>query len=248
MRFLILGGTTEASALCRAVAGREGFEAVLSLAGRTKNPAPPPISCRVGGFGGIPGLIDYLRDERIDAVIDATHPFAAIMSANASAACKALAVPLAVFTRRPWQPVMGDQWIEVQTIEQAVSSLRQAPCRVFLTVGSLQLSAFAAVPQHYYLIRTIDPPSLDIFPSHRLILARGPFTVEEEIALIQDERIDLLVTKNSGGEATAAKLAAARQAKIPVIMLQRPPAGDAEVIWSVEEALQWLGRHRQTAR
>ena len=245
MRLLILGGTTEASALARAVEGWADLDPILSLAGRTENPVLPPIPYRTGGFGGVDGLKAYLTGEKIDAVIDATHPFAAQMSANAAEACGALNIPLALFTRAAWRPVPGDRWTMAADMAAAARALGGAPRRAFLTIGSLQLAAFASAPQHHYLVRSIDPPDAAIaLPDHRLVLARGPFTVEEETTLMRDEVIDALVTKNSGGKATAAKLAAARALNIEVIMVERPKPPDVPAFESLDAIAAWALAHR----
>src|SRR6266404_549710 len=207
MRLLILGGTTQASALARRIAARQDLDSILSFAGRTRGPVPPPIPFRIGGFGGILGLKTYLIEERIAAVVDATHPFAAQMSQNAAIACYDLAIPLAILTRPAWRQQGGDRWISVADMKAAVRALGETPRRVFLTVGALQLAAFAAAPHHHYLVRTIGHPhGMAALPSHRLFLARGPFSVEDEIALMQEERIEVLVTKNSGGVSNDTKI------------------------------------------
>ena len=245
MRLLILGGTTEASALCTALAGAASIDATLSLAGRTTEPALPAIRTRIGGFGGAAGLAAFLREARIDAVIDATHPFAAQISANAVAACAQAHVPLAVFSRAPWTPGVGHRWVEVTDMPGAVAALGDQPRRIFLTVGRLALVAFAAAPRHHYCIRTIDAvDDLSAFPSRRLIRARGPFSIEDEIALMRAERIDCLVTKNSGGNATRAKLDASRALGLDVIMVARPPASGAQSLTRLDDVLAWIARHR----
>jgi precorrin-6A/cobalt-precorrin-6A reductase len=245
MRLLILGGTTEASALARRIAGRPDLDPVLSLAGRTRSPMSPAIPFRVGGFGGVDGLKAYLIDNDVNAVVDATHPFAAQMSRNAAAACRDLAVPLAVLTRPAWRWQMGDRWTRVDDIEAAVRALGEIPRRVFLTIGGLQLATFALAPQHHYVVRTIDhPETIGSLPSHHLILARGPFRVEDEIALMRNEHVDLLVTKNSGGAATRAKIEAARVMGIEVIMVERPPPEAVPGFDSVEDVLAWVDVHR----
>ncbi len=247
MRLLILGGTTEASALAKAVVGWADLDPILSLAGRTLNPVEPPIPFRTGGFGGVAGLRAYLTDSKIDAVIDATHPFAAQMSSHAVEACQALGVPLAMFTRAAWRAVPGDRWTQVIDMEAATAALGEMPRRVFLTVGGLQLAAFAAAPQHHYLVRTIDPPeAVAGLPDHRLILARGPFAMPDEIALMRDERIDVLVTKNSGGKATAAKLAAARELGIEVVMVERPKSPDILAFEKLDDVMGWILAQRPT--
>ena len=245
MRLLILGGTTEASRLARALADRADVAATLSLAGRTENPIAPPIPFRVGGFGGIEGLRAYLKSERIDAVIDATHPFAAQMSSHAELACRAEGVALAIFTRPGWARQQGDDWTEVERIEEAVTALGQAPRRVFLTQGRLQLAAFREAPQHFYVVRAIDPPeAIAALLRHRLILARGPFKLEDELALMREEQIELLVTKNSGGAATYPKIEAARRLGVKVVMLQRPKSSGAVEVSDLDAVLAWIEAHR----
>jgi precorrin-6A/cobalt-precorrin-6A reductase len=245
LHLLVLGGSSEAMALARALAGRTDVEPILSLAGRTSSPVTPPIPYRVGGFGGIDGLKEFLMAQHVDLVIDATHPFAAQMSAHAVSACGALGVPLAVFTRPAWRPGPGDNWIAVESMAEASRALGAASRRIFLTVGGLQLAAFAAAPHHHYLVRTIEPPeALASLPDHRLVLARGPFKVEDEIALMRDERIDVLVTKNSGGQATEGKLEAARALGLPVIMIERPKAGSVPTFERLDDVLAWIESHR----
>ncbi len=207
LRLLILGGTSEASALARRLADEPGVAPLLSLAGATANPAPAPIPQRVGGFGGAEGLASYLEAERIDAVIDATHPFAQRMSANALAAADATGTPLVVFTRPPWTRQASDRWIEVATMDDAAQALGTERKTVFLTQGRLQLAAFARAPQHRYILRAIDRPAgIEALPECNLILARGPFALDGELKLMRDERVEALVTKNSGGRATYAKI------------------------------------------
>jgi precorrin-6A/cobalt-precorrin-6A reductase len=245
VRILILGGTTQASELARALAGRVDVKPLLSLAGRTQNPAPAPIPCRIGGFGGAEGLATFLRDEKFAVLIDATHPFAARISANAHAASAASGVPLLVFSRPAWAPGEGDCWREVASMDEAVAALGEKPRRVFLTQGRLQLAAFAAAPQHYYLVRAIDEPEvLRLLPRHRFISARGPFALDDERALMRDEKIEILVSKNSGGRATAAKLVAARELNIPVILVARPQGDGATEASRLDEVLAWIEVHR----
>ena len=247
MRILILGGTTEATLLAHALAGNRAFAPILSLAGRTQNPVLPSIPHRIGGFGGIAGLRDHLVAQAIEAVIDATHPFASQMSAHAFAACQLANIPLAVFTRPAWQRQQGDTWLEVDSIAAAVAALGPAPRRVFLTHGRLQLATFAQAPQHFYVVRTIDPPAdIALLPRHRLILARGPFSREEETELMWEANIDVLVTKNSGGSATYGKIAAARSLRVDIVMLNRPRASAAIAFSSLAPVLDWLASH-QTA-
>jgi precorrin-6A/cobalt-precorrin-6A reductase len=245
MRLLILGGTTEGSSLARRIAHRTDLEPVLSFAGRTRSPVPPPIPFRVGGFGGIAGLKAYLVERRVQAVIDATHPFAAQMSRHAADACGELRVPLAVLSRPAWSRQDGDRWIGVADMAAAVRALGEPARTVFLTVGALQLAVFAAAPQHRYIVRTIDPPeAIRSLPRHRLILARGPFSVEDEIALMRTEHVDALVTKNSGGTATEAKIAAARTLGVEVVIVERPAPEAVPVFDTVDGILAWIEAHR----
>lgn len=243
-RVLILGGTTEASALARALVDRADLDAVLSLAGRTETPTRPPIAHRIGGFGGVAGLIEYLKSESISGVIDATHPFAAQMTHNAAQACAALDIPRLLFTRPAWVPVEGDQWQRVDHVDAAIKALGEEPKRVFLTVGRLSLSAFRQADHHFYLVRSIDKPDESEMPRDtKLILARGPFTVEDETQLMRAERIERLVTKNSGGAQTDAKLAAARALQIPVIMVERSALPESHVTYDLQEALAFIEHH-----
>jgi precorrin-6A/cobalt-precorrin-6A reductase len=221
--------------------------AILSLAGATANPAPTPIPQRIGGFGGAEGLAAFLTHERIGAVVDATHPFASRMSANAVAACHATNTPLVVFTRLPWTPEPGDRWIEVATMDDAVAALGAQPRTVFLTQGRLQLAAFTQAPQHRYIVRAIDRPAeIDALPDRKLILARGPFSLADELALMTRERIETLVTKNSGGPATSAKIEAARALEIEVIIVRPPPPPEAETLHDLDAVLAWIAAHRRT--
>lgn len=241
IRALILGGTSEARALAARLAGDARLHAVVSLAGRTSAPLASPLPVRIGGFGGVEGLTRYLVEERIDRVIDATHPFAARISANARAACAALGLPLLVFTRAPWSPAAGDRWIEVADNAGAVAALGEAPRRAFLTIGRLGLADFLCAPQHYYLIRTIDQPSKeDLPPRYELILERGPFTVESELSLMRAAEVDIVVSKNSGGRETYAKIEAARALGLPVAMVTPPRGGEARIVHHIEAAVDFL--------
>ena len=241
LRLLILGGTSEASALARRLADEPGVAPLLSLAGATANPAPAPIPQRVGGFGGAEGLASYLEAERIDAVIDATHPFAQRMSANALAAADATGTPLVVFTRPPWTRQASDRWIEVATMDDAAQALGTERKTVFLTQGRLQLAAFARAPQHRYILRAIDRPAgIEALPECNLILARGPFALDGELKLMRDERVEALVTKNSGGRATYAKIEAARTLGVSVVMVRRPKPPEAETLSDLDAVMAWI--------
>jgi precorrin-6A/cobalt-precorrin-6A reductase len=190
-------------------------------------------------------LAAFLACEHIDAVVDATHPFASRMSANAVAACGATHTLLVVFSRSPWTREAGDRWIDVATIEEAVNAFGSAPRTVFLTQGRLQLAAFARAPQHRYIVRAIDRPAeIDALPDHKLILARGPFSVPDELALMKREGIETLVTKNSGGDATYAKIKAARALGIEVVIVRQPPAPEAEALHDLDSVVAWIAAHR----
>jgi precorrin-6A/cobalt-precorrin-6A reductase len=245
MRILILGGTREASMLAQRLSVDVTVKPILSFAGRTENPVLPPIPFRIGGFGGADGLYDYLMAENIDAVIDATHPFAVRISENARSACRRAHVALVAFTRPAWERLAGDRWIVVDDIDAAVRALGHRPRRVLLTHGRLQLSSFARSPQHTYIVRAIDRPAdIMALPRHRLILARGPFAKGAESQLMRDECIDIVVSKNSGGSSTYAKIEAARDLEIPVVMIRRPQMDCTAGLFEVDAVMVWLGTHR----
>ncbi len=242
MKLLILGGTTEASAMARALADDTRFQAIISLAGRTRHPAPQPVPCRVGGFGGTTGLARYLADHRIDALIDATHPFAAQMTRHAEDAARLTATKLLVVQRPAWRKQPGDHWIGVPDMGSAAAALGPLPRRVLLTIGRQDLAPFAAAPWHRYVLRSVDPPPPNSLPpGTEVIVARGPFAETAEHDLLATRRIEIVVTKNSGGSATQAKLAAARKLGLPVIMVARPPPPSAATVATVTEALAWIG-------
>ncbi len=178
-------------------------------------------------------------------MIDATHPFAQRMSANALAACRVTGTPLVVFTRSPWARQEGDRWIEVATMDDAAEALGTERKTVFLTQGRLQLAAFAEAPQHRYIVRAIDRPAgIDSLPDCKLILARGPFALEDELKLMRDERVEALVTKNSGGSATYAKIEAARALGVSVVMVRRPRPPEAETLFDLDAVMTWIAAHR----
>jgi precorrin-6A/cobalt-precorrin-6A reductase len=240
-RILILGGTAEARQLAGRLAGRAGLDVTLSLAGRTATPAAQPVPVRVGGFGGAQGLANYLAGERIDALIDATHPYANTISANAVAAARRSGVQLIALRRPPWVKVAGDRWVEVSDVGEAVRAIGQTPRRVFVALGRNELTPFTIAPQHYYLIRSVDPvdPPLPL-PHVGYVTGRGPFGEADDRALMIEHRIDAMVAKNSGGTATYGKIAAARSLGIDVIMLRRPPPPDGAAVETIEEAVAWL--------
>jgi precorrin-6A/cobalt-precorrin-6A reductase len=241
MRILILGGTAEARRLASLLAGRADLAVTLSLAGRTASPTPQAVPVRRGGFGAAEGLARYLRDEKIDALIDATHPYAAAISANAASAANSTGIPLLALRRPPWIEVEGDDWIEVANIEAAVTALGETPRRVFLALGRNELQPFAAAPQHAYLIRSVDPvdPPLAV-PDATYIAARGPFTETDDRALLERHKIERIVVKNSGGDQTYGKIAAARALRLPVVMLKRPALPEVPSVTTVEEIVDWL--------
>jgi precorrin-6A/cobalt-precorrin-6A reductase len=246
---LILGGTAEARQLAGRLAPRRDLAVTLSLAGRTAEPAEQPVPVRTGGFGGTDGLAAYLAAQRIDALIDATHPYAAVMSAHAAEAASRGKVRLLALRRQPWTAVMGDRWEEVDTIVDAVLALGPAPRRAFLTVGRRDIAAFAPAPQHSYLIRSVDPidPPLAV-PHATYLTARGPFSEVDDRALMTTHHIDVVVAKNSGGDATYGKIAAARSLGIGVIMLRRPVLPAVAAVETVQDAVAWLDHELATDR
>jgi len=238
---LILGGTTEASALAAAVA-EAGIAATISFAGRVERPRAQPIPSRIGGFGGAAGLAAWIRERRATHVVDATHPFAAVMSRNAVAACAETGTPLIALVRPAWRPGPGDRWTDVPDIAAAVQALAGPPRRVMLAIGRSNVADFAAEPQHFYLLRFVDPPiAPPPLPLNEVVVSRGPFTVEGDAALMRRHRIDLVVSKNAGGAGARAKLDAARALGAPVLMIARPQAPARREAASTAEVMSWLG-------
>jgi precorrin-6A/cobalt-precorrin-6A reductase len=241
MRILILGGTAEASALAQLIAGDNRFQPTFSLAGRTASPATPPIPYRIGGFGGWEGLAAWIKAEGVRAMVDATHPFAVRISANALKAAEAACVPLATLIRPAWTAQEGDQWTVVPSPEAAAAALGASPRTVFLATGRLELPAFAAAPQHAYIARVIDHPGdVALPPRIEYIYDRGPFDAAAEARLLKERRADIVVSKNSGGAATYGKIAAARLLRLPVVMIERPHKAAIHPIASAAEAMGWL--------
>ncbi len=239
---LILAGTMEATALARALAER-GVAGIVSFAGRVERPRRQPLPQRVGGFGGVEGLADWLRAAAVTHVVDATHPFAAQMSRNAVAACAATGIPLIALSRPPWEPVAGDRWTRVPDIAGAVAALDRPARRVMLAVGRMHLADFAPNPQHHYLLRLVDPPAGPLpFPQAEVIVDRGPFDACADRALMERHGTELVVSKNAGGTGAYAKIAAARALGLPVVMIDRPPLPARAEAHDVAAVLDWLGR------
>ncbi|RWB18655.1 MAG: cobalt-precorrin-6A reductase [Mesorhizobium sp.] len=234
-RILILGGTTEARQLAGKLVARTDVTLTLSLAGRTENPVAQDVPTRTGGFGGADGLAAYLRENQIDLLIDATHPYAAQISANATEAAHEAGAPIIALRRPGWEPAEGDRWTLVDSVASAVTALGSAPRHVFLALGRQEVAAYEAAPQHHYLIRSVDPvePRLAV-PDATYLLARGPFREADERALLLEHRIDVVVSKNSGGEATYGKIAAARALRIEVVMIRRPALPDVTSAETIE--------------
>lgn len=245
LRVLLLGGTTEASQIGRALAAA-GVAGVYSYAGRTATPVAQPLPVRVGGFGGIDGLTEYISCERMTHVIDATHPFASQISRNAVDACARTNTPLIAFLREPWQAAPGDKWQHVADVEGAAAALSDHPARIFLAIGRQHLDPFAARPQHFYLLRLVDAPQTALpLPNAEIVLARGPFTVDGDLALLRDHRITHIVARNAGGEGAKAKLEAARALGLPVIMIDRPSLDltnlpERRTAQNVDQIMRWL--------
>jgi precorrin-6A/cobalt-precorrin-6A reductase len=239
VRVLLLGGTAEARRLADRLAGR-GVDVVSSLAGRVATPALPAGAVRIGGFGGPAGLTEWLRTERVDAVIDATHPFAATITAAAAHATTALGLPFVVLRRPGWVAGPGDHWHRVDTLADANALLPALGRRVFLATGRGALAAFAHRDDLWFLLRSVDPPVSPLPANRVIVLDRGPFDVPAETALLRAHRVDVLVTRDSGGDHTAAKLTAARLLALPVVLARRPPLPDGPVVDSEQAAADWL--------
>ena len=240
-RVLLLGGTSEASGIALALA-EAAVSAMFSYAGRTAMPMTQPLPTRVGGFGGVDGLIRYLNTEQITHVIDATHPFAAQMSRHAVLACAKTQTPLIAYERLPWVAEAGDDWRHVPDVEAAVAALPEAAARVFLAIGKQTLAPFAARPQHFYLLRLVDTPKAALpLLKVETLLARGPFTIEGDLALLRAHRITHVVAKNAGGDGARAKLVAARELSVPVILIERPHMPERHIARNVDEVMCWLG-------
>nr|WP_315430874.1 cobalt-precorrin-6A reductase [uncultured Albidiferax sp.] len=241
-RILVLGGTTEASQLARALAAA-GVDAIFSYAGRTEAPIAQPLPTRVGGFGGCMGLLAWLRANRITQVVDATHPFAAQMSSHAIVACGEARIPLLALERPAWVAQAGDAWQNVPDVDAAVAALPAAPAHVFLAIGRQQLAPFARLPQHRYLLRLVDAvPDLPLAHTE-VVLARGPFTEQGDRALMLAHGITHVVAKNAGGSGAEAKLLAARALGLAVVLIDRPVIPKRATVASVAEVMDWIAAH-----
>jgi precorrin-6A/cobalt-precorrin-6A reductase len=241
MRALILGGTGDANQLAEMFV-RERIDAIYSYAGRTQIPLGHALPTRTGGFGGVDGLADFIKRECITHVIDATHPFAAEMSRHAVEACATTRVPLIALERAPWIRATGDNWIEVLDIDAAVAALPEKPTRVFLAIGRQHIAPFAAKPQHAYTLRFVDAPDGVLpLPDAEIIVSRGPFTIEGDRELMRIRGIEFLVARNSGGAGARAKIDAARELGLPVILIARPTLPERPRVESIEDVLAWLG-------
>ncbi|MDQ0994218.1 cobalt-precorrin-6A reductase [Streptomyces sp. V3I7] len=239
---LVLGGTTEARRLAAELAARPGVRVTTSLAGRVTRPGAVDGEVRIGGFGGAEGLACWLRERQVHAVVDATHPFAAGITAGAVRAAAETGLPLVVLRRPGWHAGPGDHWHPVPSLDAAARALPGLGRRVFLSTGRLGLAAFAHLRELHFVVRSVEPPEPPMPPDAQVILARGPFTVADESALLREHRIDVIVTKDSGGEATAAKLTAARRLGLPVVVVRRPPLPDGvTAVADVAGALERLG-------
>lgn len=247
MNILLLGGSSEASALARRLAGDPRFRAVFSLAGRTRMPGPTPLPMRSGGFGGVAGLVRFLAAENVHLVLDATHPFAAVMSANAVRACEETGCRLLAVERPPWTEQPGDRWLRFPTAAAAAAALPPTPARVFSGLGRLELPALEAAPQHHYVVRLIDPPEIPPrLPSFEILLARGPFAVEDDIRLFRERAVTAVLAKNAGGDAAYSKIAAARHLGLPVYLVDRPRIPPRPAASSADEAWAMLAAHHDS--
>jgi len=241
MRALILGGTNDANRLAEAVA-RLGLDAIYSYAGRTQAPAVQSLPTRIGGFGGSSGLVDFIRRQRITHVVDATHPFAVEMSRNAVAACATTGTALIALERAPWKRSPADNWIEVEDVAAAAAALPEQRARVFLAIGRQHLAPFAARPQHAYTLRFADAPIGALpLPDASVIVSRGPFALAGDLDLMRSRGIEWIVARNAGGTGALAKIEAARQLGLPVVMIARPVLPERQSTESIDDVLAFLG-------
>ena len=247
MRVLILGGTQEASQLAEQLAAMRSVDLISSLAGRTREPRMPKGPVRTGGFGGAEGLADYLHAEQITHLVNATHPFAAQISANAVAAAEAAGIPLLRLLRPAWTARHDDRWVSARHAAEAAELCRREGGRIFLTLGSGEIDAFAEIHNAHFLVRMVDAPERLPLRDYHLITARGPFSLQDELRLLAEHHIGLIVAKNSGGEATYAKIEAARRMGLPIIMIERPAIAidpRSPAVASVEDVVMWIRQAR----
>lgn len=240
---LLLGGTSEGFELSQRLSGqfKDEVRVTTSLAGRTVSPALPVGVSRIGGFGGMGGLRDWIVTHQVHCVIDATHPYAVKISENAFSACASVPVPFVRLERPPWDRQSGDVWHDVGDVAEAAALLPRLGRRAFLTIGVKDLSAFSIIQDMFLLCRSIDPPpASEALANIHAITGRGPFSVESETRVLSEFGIDVIVSKNSGGTATEAKITAARNAGLPVIMIQRSPCEISPVVSNVEETIRWM--------
>jgi precorrin-6A/cobalt-precorrin-6A reductase len=244
-KVLILGGTGDAVKLAAKLATIPEIEVISSLAGRTKKPSALVGQVRIGGFGGAEGLAHYLQENSIDVLIDATHPCAGQITINGAIASQSINIPHLMLVRPQWEKVTGDNWIEVESVAAAARAIPESVNRVFITSGRQQLEPFLQrsqiQPEIWYLMRSIDPPEIEL-PNSKVLLDRGPFSLEQERQLLRNYHIEVIVSKNSGGNATYAKIVAARELEIPIIMVQRPAMPIGEKVTSIEEVIAWLNQ------
>jgi precorrin-6A/cobalt-precorrin-6A reductase len=248
LRVLLLGGTTEARRLATLLAADPDVDVVSSLAGRVRSPRNPLGDVRIGGFGGQDGLAEWLRAERIDAVVDATHPFAATITDNAAAVTSRLGLPFVVLRRPGWHERPGDDWHWIDTVADATALLPALGRRVFLATGRGDLAAFADRDDLWFLLRSVDPPPPPLPANRLVVLDRGPFDLHSELALLRQHRIDVLVTRDSGGDHTSAKLTAANTLHLPVLLARRLPLPDVPMVTTERAAAEWLGALRHSPR
>jgi precorrin-6A/cobalt-precorrin-6A reductase len=239
-RILILGGTGEAAELAAQLASRKDLEFISSFAGRVSHPKYPIGVVRVGGFGGIEGLISYLTTESISVVIDATHPFAVGISRNTEVACARLRLPLIALVRPTWRKQKDDLWHEVTTYVDAAEFVNRKKGRVLLSIGRQEVGSFAVCNDAWFLIRAIEAPTGQLPQHHEILLQRGPFDLKEELQLLRDYSIDHIVSKNSGGSGTYTKIEAARLLGIPVVMVERPTKHTVPAVETVDEVVTEL--------
>ena len=242
-RLLILGGTVEARQLADTLATQPGLCIITSLAGRTVEPRRPAGDLRIGGFGGAAGLVDYLRRTQVDLVIDATHPYAAAISRHAVEACQSAARPLLRFERRPWRAETGDRWAEVDSLSAAARVAPSLGLRALLTIGIKELSAFAGIPDLWFLVRLVEMPAEPLpLLDYEIVLGRGPFAAAAERDLLHGRGIEFVIAKNSGGVATYGKIVAARELGLPVVLLRRPEIPAAATAGTIEQVVEWTER------